>query len=117
MKLAEYEHMAKIYAYVYSTPANSPERLARLAELSEEDSTALYDFDMGTLSGRIKKPKNQVQESEVSAMNEEKKIRNYEDYKKALGRSRCYKALVEFKRSNPALYAHYQERFEKEKAR
>ena len=113
----DYSYMKKIYDYVYSTPANSPERLARLAELSEEDSAALYDFDMGTLSGRIKKSKNQVQESEVSTMNEEKKIRNYEDYKNALGRSSCYKALVEFKRSNPALYAHYQEKLEKEKAR
>lgn len=52
----DYSYMKKIYDYVYSTPANSPERLARLAELSEEDSAALYDFDVGLLSGRIKKP-------------------------------------------------------------
>ena len=110
----DYNYMKKIYGYVYSTPANSP---GRLAELSEEDSAALYDFDVGLLSGRIRKPKNQVQESGVSTMNEKKKIKGYEDFKKSLGRSSCYKALVEFKRSNPALYAHYQEKLEKEKAR
>ncbi len=113
----DYERMVKIYNYVYSTPKNSPEREARLAELSEADSAALYDFDIGLMSGRIKKPENQTKKSEVCTMNKTRKIESYEDFKKALVKSGTYQMLVEFKRSNPSLYEYYQQRLEKEKAR
>lgn len=123
MTQKEYDRMAKIYNYVYSTPANSPERAARLAELSEKDSAALYDFDMGLMSGRIKRPETKNKESEDNKMKpniytgKKEKIENYEDFKKALTRNGTYQTLLELKQSNPGIYQYYVERLEKEKAR
>lgn len=118
MDSREFEHMKRIRDYVFSTPRNSPERERRLAEISEEDSAKLYDFDIGLLSGRIKRPENQNNESEESGMNKEKKtITNYEDFKKALLRSASYRTLCEFKQSNPELYKKYIEKWEAERSK
>ena len=116
MNLTEYEHMEKVYNYVFSVPPGA-ERDKRLAEISKEDNAKLYDFDMGLRSGRIKKPENQSKESEESGMNKERKIASYEDFKKALTRTGSYKTLCEFKRNNPETYKRYLEKMEAEKAR
>lgn len=114
MDFAEYERMKKIRDYVFSTPRNSPERERRLSEISEEDSAKLYDFDIGLLSGRIKKPENQNKESGESSMNNEKRIGSYQEFVKALGRASNYHRLVEFKRNFPEVYKSYMERMERE---
>lgn len=116
MDSREFEHMEKIYNYVYSVPPGK-ERDKRLAEISEEDSARLYDFDMGLRSGRIKRPENQNKEREESGMNKEKKITNYDDFKKALVRSGSYRTLCEFKQSNPELYKKYSEKWEAERSK
>lgn len=51
MNQAEYEHMVKIYNYVYSAPPNTKEREKRLAEIGEEDSSELWNFYCGICSG------------------------------------------------------------------
>lgn len=102
------------YRVDYSVPPGA-ERDKRLAELSPEDNSKLYDFDMGLMSGRIRKPENQTKKSEVNTMNKEIEIKSYEDFKKALTKTGTYNALCEFKRNNPNLYEHYQQRLEKEK--
>ncbi len=48
--------IAGICDRIYSkTKPRSPERTAELEKLSEADMAALYDYDVGVLSGRIKK--------------------------------------------------------------
>lgn len=108
------EHMEQIYKYVYSTPAHSPERISRLAELSEEDSKALFDYDMGLLSGRIKKPAVQNKESEDKAMNAVKEIKNYEDFK-TLWNKLDYHSLRVLHQRDPKLYESYKEQLEMER--
>lgn len=120
MNLAEYKHMMEIYTYVFSTPPNSPERTQRLEEIQKnypEEDSKLWDFHSGLLSGRIKKPEAINKESEVNGMNKEKKITNFEDFKKALVRTGTYNMLCEFKRNNPETYKRYLEKLEAEKAR
>lgn len=121
MTLKEYERMMKIYTFVYSTKPRSPERDARIAELSDKDLSALYDFDMGLMSGRIKRPEEQNKESEDSRINinngKSKEIKNFEDFKKALVRTGTYQSLLELKKNSPDRYKMYQERLEREKAR
>lgn len=114
MTLEEYDHMYKVYQYVYSAPPNSSERERRLEEISSADNEKLWDFYSGLCSGRIKRPEPN-KESEVNGMNKEKKIASYEDFKKALTRTGSYKMLCEFKRSNPELYKHYIEKLEAER--
>lgn len=41
MNQTEYNRMAKIFNYVYSTPPNTVEREKRLAEIGEEDASEL----------------------------------------------------------------------------
>ena len=105
MNQAEYERMAKIFNYVYSTPPNTPEREKRLAEIGEENASKLWDFYCGICFGQIKEPEHT--NSEVNTMGE-KKIASYEDFIKAL---RCGEnnMLCKFKRNNRERYAYYVE--------
>lgn len=48
-----YKRMLKLHNYVYDTEPNSPERLKRLAELSNEESEQLFHFDCKVMSGEI----------------------------------------------------------------
>lgn len=113
MNLTEYEHMEKVYNYVFSVPPGA-ERDKRLAEISKEDNAKLYDFDMGLRSGRIKKPENQSKESEERDM-ETKKISSYADFKAAWSRTSNYHRLAAFHRDFPEVYEDYMERMEREK--
>lgn len=120
MDLAEFERMKRIHDYVWSTEPNSLERTKRLEEIQKnypEEDSKLWDFHSGLLSGRIKKPEAINKESEVNGMNKEKKITNFEDFKKALVRTGTYNMLCEFKRNHPEMYKHYTEKLEAEKVR
>lgn len=101
------DRMAKIYNHVFSTPRNSPERTARLEALSEADQEALYDYDMGIRSGRIK---------EVEVKEEMAKERNYEWYKKMMesDESGTMQKVSQFAFECPALYAQYREKRQQE---
>lgn len=113
MNLVEYKHMERVYNYVFSVPPGA-ERDKRLSEISEDDSARLYDFDMGQLSGRIKKPENQNKKSEESSMNNEKRIKSYQEFVQAWGKTSHYHQLAEFHRSFPEVYEAYKQRMEKE---
>ncbi|NBH15023.1 hypothetical protein D3Z36_12765 [Lachnospiraceae bacterium] len=104
----DYVKMEQIYNRVYSTPPNSPERAARLAELSEEDNAALYDYSVGLLSGRIKKNGGNAEM--------EKEQRSYEWYKKKMEEADIgnMKIISQFSFDCPALYQSYRERYMKE---
>lgn len=114
MDLAEYEHMEKVYNYVFSVPPGA-ERDKRLAEISERDSDKLWDFYSGLLSGRIKKPEIISEESEESSMNNEKRIKSYQEFVQAWGKTSHYHQLAEFHRSFPEVYEAYKQRMEKER--
>lgn len=104
----DYVKMEQIYNRVYSTLPNSPERAARLAELSEEDNAALYDYSVGLLSGRIKKNGGNAEM--------EKEQRSYEWYKKKMDEADIgnMKIISQFSFDCPALYQSYRERYMKE---
>lgn len=114
MTFSEYEHMKKIRNHVFSVPPGA-ERDKRLSEISEADSARLYDFDVGLISGRIREPKNRIKESEGSSMNNEKRIRSYQEFVKAWSRTSNYHRLVEFHRNFPEVYEDYMQRMEREK--
>ena len=107
------ERMERIYQYVYSTPPRSPERISRLAELSEADSAALFDYDMGCLSGRIKRPTISNKEREGKTMNTVKEIKNYEDFK-TLWNKLDYHSLRVLHQRDPKLYESYKEQLRME---
>lgn len=113
MSTEECEHLYQVYLYVFSVPPGT-ERDRRLVEISKEDNAKLYDFDMGLLSGRIKKPENQSKESEEQNM-ETKKISSYADFKSAWSRTSNYHRLAAFHRDFPEVYEDYMERMEREK--
>lgn len=52
MNQTEYNRMAEIFNYVYSTPPNTAEREKRLAEIGEEDASELWDFLTASRNGR-----------------------------------------------------------------
>lgn len=108
MNQTEYNRMAKIFNYVYSTPPNTVEREKRLAEIGEEDASELWDFYLGICSGRIKAPEVAGKEREMSIASGRERIANYEDFLTA-SRNGRYDLLCEFKRSNPETYACYAE--------
>ena len=50
----DYARIAKLHNKVFSTPRDSPEREQAYSALSEADRAAVFDYDMGIRSGRIK---------------------------------------------------------------
>lgn len=50
-------------------------------------------------------------------MNKEKKIKNFEDFKSAWGRTSRYHQLREFHQNDPGKYEEFRNKFEKEKLR
>lgn len=110
MDSREFEHMEKIYNYVYSVPPDSEERKKRLAEISDEDSGKLWDFHSGLLSGRIKKLEVTNKEREANNM-------TYQQWRAAtksnLRQNRG--KLSDFERENPATVQTYKRRLEEEK--
>lgn len=110
MNQAEYEHMKKVYDYVFSVPPNSLERERRLAEISKEDNEKLWDFYVGLCSGRIKKPETINKESEERNM-------TYQEWKVATTRSfwRNRGEISNFEHQNPMTAREYKRQLEEEK--
>lgn len=104
----DYTRISKIYNYVYSTPRNSPERVARLEELSEADRRALYNYTIGLLNGKIKK----IEVKEMAA-----EQRSYEWYKQKMDEADVgnMRIVSEFALNYPQLYKQYRERYQAEK--
>lgn len=102
-----YERMAKLHDYVYSTPSNSPEREQRIAELSEVDQEALYDYKIGLLSGRIKKSDYKQEADNMLTFQEWKKIQRGSSLKEM-------SVAVDFKKQYPLIDKEYQQRKETE---
>ena len=99
----DYNRMAQLHDYVYSTPADSQEREKRLAELSETDQVALYDFAVGLLSGRIKKSDYQQEDDGMLSFKEWKRIENSGSLKEM-------NRIIEFKMQYPLIASEYQHR-------
>lgn len=101
--------IARIYNHVFSTPRNSPERTARLEALSEADREALYDYDMGIRSGRIKK----TEVKEIMADG----TKSYEWYKRKMEseKSGTMQEVSQFAMQCPELYKRYREQYQAEK--
>ncbi len=93
----------------FNNPPNSRERMQALEKLSETDREKLFDYDMGVLSGRIQKPK---QEKESESM-------NYEEFKKLSdsNESGTMLKLSQFAKRSPELYKQHRERYQQEQDR
>lgn len=93
--------LSKLYRYVYDTPANSPEREKRLAELTDEDSEKLWNFHCEVMNGTIK----------VNAESEGNKM-DYEKWR-ALQKTQMYEDSIKvknFESENPGLASAYKQR-------
>lgn len=102
-----YNHMARLHEYVYSTLPNSTERERRLNELSEADQAALYDYSVGLLSGRIKKSDYEQEADNMLTFQEWKKIENSKSLKDM-------NKVIDFKTQYPLIASEYQQRNEAE---
>lgn len=106
----DYTSIARIHKRIFSTKENSPEREKAVAALSETDRAALYDYDMGARSGRIKPVKVDEQEENGSMTYEQFKKKMSGDYKGQL------REISKFAQESPELYQQYRERYRKEES-
>lgn len=104
----DYTRIARICKSVFSTKENSPEREKAVAALSEADRTAVFDYDMGVRSGRIKAVKSDGQEGNISMTYEQFKKKMNGDYKGQL------REISKFAQESPELYKQYREKYHKE---
>ena len=100
--------IAELHNKVFSTPRNSPEREKAYSALSEVDRTAVFDYDMGIRSGRIKAVNINEQE--------ENETMTYEQFvkKSESGENGTLRELSKFAKESPELYQQYRERYHKE---
>lgn len=100
--------IAELHNKVFSTPRNSPEREKAYSALSEVDRTAVFDYDMGIRSGRIKAVNINEQE--------ENETMTYETFKRKSdsGERGTLRELSKFAKESPELYQQYRERYHKE---
>lgn len=104
----DYARIAKLHSKVFSTPRNSLEREQAYSALSEADRAAVFDYDMGIRSGRIKAVNiNEQEESENMT---------YETFKwkSDSGERGTLRELSKFAKESPELYQQYRERYHKE---
>lgn len=104
----DYSRMAKLHDYVYSTPANSPEREWRLNELNDADQAALYDYAVGLLSGRIK-PEQQYEYHQEQKGSENMTYKKWKEVNKSSD-LRDMNAAIDFRVQYPALENEYRQR-------
>ena len=100
--------IAELHNKVFSTPRNSPEREKAYSALSEVDRTAVFDYDMGIRSGRIKAVNINEQE--------ERENMTYETFKRKSDSSEkgTLRELSKFAKESPELYQQYRERHHRE---
>ena len=104
----DYTRIARLHNKVFSTPRNSPEREQAYSALSEADRAAVFDYDMGIRSGRIKAVNiNEQEESENMT---------YETFKwkSDSGKRGTLRELSKFAKESPELYQQYRERYHRE---
>lgn len=106
----DYARIAKIHNKVFSTKENSLEREKAIAALSDSDRAALFDYDMGVRSGRIKAVKVHEQEGNVNMTYEQFRKKMNGDYKGQL------QEISKFAQENPGLYQRYREQYSKERS-
>lgn len=58
----EYMRLARLYGRVFGTPQGSQERERAIAQLSDNDLEALYNFEMSISKGDMKRPNSQEME-------------------------------------------------------
>ena len=105
----DYTRITKLHNKVFSTPRNSPEREKAYSALSEADRAAVFDYDMGIRSGRIKAVNiNEQEESETLTYAQYKKIMD-NDCKGQL------RELSQFSMENKELYRQYRDRYVQER--
>lgn len=109
----DYGKMARLHDYVYSTPANSPERERRLAELSDTDQAALYDYAVGLLSGRIKPEQYHEHQQQQQKGNEEMTYKECKDVNRK-NTIEAMNAAVDFRVNHPDIESRYQQRQQEE---
>lgn len=106
-----YGQIRKIYEYVYSAPADSPERMSRLSGLSDSDSQDLFDFVVGLRDGRIK-------ESDIDEIwKGDRQIMTYKEWK-ALNKSKWQvdiQRIMDFETMYPLDATEYKKRLSEEK--
>ena len=102
----DYTRIAKLHSKVFSTPRDSPEREQAYSVLSEADRAAVFDYDMGIRSGRIKAVKINEQE--------ENGTMTYEQFKQKSdsGERGTLRELSKFAKESPELYQQYRERYQ-----
>lgn len=104
------KRIAKLYNKVFSTPRKSPERDKLVEGLSDNDSSALREYTLGVMAGRIKHNINDI-EQEGAGM-------TYAEFKRLSdgNESGAMRELSKFAMENPSLYeqhrAKYQEEYE-----
>lgn len=104
----DYTRIARLHSKVFSTPRNSPEREQAYSALSEADRAAVFDYDMGIRSGRIKALNINEQE--------ERENMTYKTFKRKSDSSEkgTLRELSKFAKESPELYQQYRERYHRE---
>jgi len=101
----DYTRIAKLHNKVFSTPRNSPER----EQAYSADRAAVFDYDMGIRSGRIKAVKINEQEENGTMTYEQFKQKSDSDEKGVM------QELSQFAMKCPETYSKYRERYQREK--
>lgn len=105
----DYTRIAKLHSKVFSTPRDSPEREQAYSVLSEADRAAVFDYDMGIRSGRIKAVKINEQEENGTMTYEQFKQKSDSDEKGVM------QELSQFAMKCPELYQQYRKKWQAEK--
>lgn len=105
----DYTRIAKLHSKVFSTPRDSPEREQAYSALSEADKAAVFDYDMGIRSGRIKAVNINEQEENGTMTYEQFKQKSESDEKGVM------QELSQFAIKCPETYSKYRERYQQEK--
>lgn len=106
----DYTRIARLHNKVFSTPRNSPEREQAYSALSEADRAAVFDYDMGIRSRRIKAVNINEQE--------ERENMTYETFKRKSDSSEkgTLRELSKFAKESPELYHQYREKLQAERS-
>ena len=106
----DYTRIARLHNKVLSTPRDSPEREQAYSVLSEADRAAVFDYDMGIRSGRIK----------AVNINEQEESGNmtYEQFKQKSDSNKrgVMRELSQFAMKSPELYRQYREKWQAERS-
>lgn len=106
----DYTRIAKLHSKVFSTPRDSPEREQAYSVLNEADRAAVFDYEMGIRSGRIKAVNINEQEENGNMTYEQFKQKSESDEKGTM------QELSQFAMKFPELYQQYREKWQAERS-